>query len=105
MTVFAMRRLEGRGNYGAIQDLMDDLQIQLGAPHDLMMFARDTDDGQSEDIFIALPERRMLGAFSGFTEIERSELPEYLRTLILREDRFSELFPDIAAKRNSMQRR
>jgi hypothetical protein len=54
-----------------------------------------------EDIYIGLPNPMMLARFPGFQEIDRASLPDYLTTLVVREDKFGELFPDIVQKRRT----
>jgi hypothetical protein len=100
MTVFAKRRM-GVAEWAPVQDKIGTLQLALNAPHDLMMFSVDSDERGKEDIFIVLPNDNMLKAFPGFETIERDSLPDYLCTLVVREDGFRERFPDIAKKRRT----
>jgi hypothetical protein len=43
----------------------------------------------------------LLSAFAGFEKVERQSLPDFLTTLVVREDGFEERFPDISKKRQS----
>lgn len=100
MTIFAKKSRMSVVNWAIIQKQLAQLQLAMGAPYDLMMFSAKPEEGSPvEDIYIALPEDGLLSRLDGFKEIERSELPDFLTTLIVREDGFSERFPDIAAKR------
>jgi len=103
MTVFAKRRVNVTQSH-AVQDRIGELQLTFVGQSDLMMFSRDTDDNSLQDVFVGLPSKDLLTAFPGFIEIERAKLPEYLITLVVREDGFADRFPDIARKRNASQR-
>jgi hypothetical protein len=52
-------------------------------------------------IYIGLPDASLLSAFPGFEKVERQSLPDFLVTLVVREDGFEERFPDISKKRRS----
>jgi hypothetical protein len=95
----------GIADWAKIQDQMAQMMISMGAPHDLMMFSIDTDDVGKQDIYIGLPSKPMLSAFPGFSQVMRENLPEFMSTLVVREDGFKEAFPDIAAKRNASDKR
>jgi hypothetical protein len=41
---------------------MGELQIALGAPHDLMMFSTNSGDPMQQDIYIGLPSATLLSA-------------------------------------------
>jgi hypothetical protein len=89
-------------DWAPIQDRMGKLQIALGAPHDLMMLSIDVEGRPTaQDIYIGLPQASLLSAFRGFEEVDRSAIPDFVSTLIAREDGFRALFPDIAAKRRT----
>jgi hypothetical protein len=61
MTVFARRMGMNVVDWGAIQDKMDQLQLALGAPHDLMMFSADSDqEANLRDIYVGLPQESLL---------------------------------------------
>ena len=100
MTMFGKRRMNVT-EWAKVHDRIVALQLSMGAPHDLMMFSTDTDDMASQDIFIGLPDEKLMTAFTGFERIERNDLPDFLTTLVVREDGFRERFPDIAKKRRS----
>jgi hypothetical protein len=71
-------------------------------PHELMMFSSESEGKPTaQDIYIGLPEESLLSGLPGFKEIQRDELPDFMATLIAREDGFKERFPDIAAKRRT----
>jgi hypothetical protein len=93
MTMFGKRRMNVT-EWAKVHDRIVALQLSMGAPHDLMMFSTDTDD-------MALPDEKLMTAFTGFERIERNDLPDFLTTLVVREDGFRERFPDIAKKRRS----
>lgn len=97
LTVWA-RRIFPLGKYEAVLERIGQLQIRLGAPHDLMMLEKAASDFTASHVFIGLPRRAMLVSFEGFEEIERELLPGGLVVLIARKDGFEERFPDIAAK-------
>ena len=99
MTVFARKPAMNVSEWGPVQDLIGELQIKLGEPHDLMMFSVDTSGRLSQDIYIGLPNDTLLRLFPGFEKVAQQSLPDYLTTLVVREDKFAELFPDIARKR------
>jgi hypothetical protein len=100
MTVFARKRGMLVVDWALLQDQLGKLVIAMGGPHNLMMFlAKSEEKPAVDDVYIGLPEATLLSSFPGFAEIQQSELPDYLSTLILREDGFRERFPDIAAKR------
>jgi hypothetical protein len=96
--IYWARRSFDDGDYTRAQELMGDLQIRLGAPHELMMFERHVPGSRSAEVFIGVPQREMLRIFDGFTEIAESELPDGLIGLVTRDDGFQERFPQIAAK-------
>jgi hypothetical protein len=98
MTVFAKATMDV-AVWGKVQDLVGEFQMKLGGPHDLMMFSVDSVERLKQDIFIGLPDSVPLSLFPEFTRIDRADLPDYLATLVAREDGFAERFPDIAAKR------
>jgi hypothetical protein len=79
--------------------LVGDLQLKLGAPHELMMLGSHPLTCKGYEVFIGVPQRELLALFDGFTEIQENELPEKLIALVIREDGFDERFPAIAAKR------
>jgi hypothetical protein len=102
MTVFAKRAAMNVEVWGKLQDQLAQLQLALGVPYDLMMFSVNNEEEPiCQDIYIGLPDHHMLAAFPGFEPIERSNLPDFLVTLIAREDGFRDFFPDIAAKRRA----
>jgi hypothetical protein len=100
MTVFAKKRMNV-ADWATVQDQIGQLQLAMGAPHDLMMFSAESDDPMQQDIYIGLPSATMLSAFPGFTQVDRASLPDFLATLVVREDEFEQLFPDIAKKRRA----
>ena len=100
MTVFAKKRMNVI-DWSKIQDQVGTLQMSLGAPHDLMMFSAETDEIMQQDIYIGLPDSVPLSAFPGFEKVDRESLPDFLATLVVREDEFRERFPDIAQKRRT----
>jgi hypothetical protein len=79
--------------------LVGDLQLKLGAPHELMMLGSHPLTRKGYEVFIGVPQRELLALFDGFTEIQENELPDKLIALVIREDGFDERFPAIAAKR------
>jgi hypothetical protein len=79
--------------------LVGDLQLKLGAPHELMMLGSHPLTRKGYEVFIGVPQRELLDLFDGFTEIQENELPDKLVALVIREDGFDERFPAIAAKR------
>jgi hypothetical protein len=83
--------------WAPVQNQVGALQIILGGPHDLMMFMA-RGKGGIDDIYIGLPNRKLLETFPGFVEIERESLPDYLSTLVVRNDGFDKRFPDIFKK-------
>ena len=101
MTIFAKRTAMNVVDWAKIQDHLGELQLSLGGPHDLMMFSAEAADHINQDIYIGLPSAPLLAAFPGFEVIERGSLPDFMTTLIVREDGFRERFPDIAAKRRT----
>ena len=76
-----------------------DLQLKLGAPHELMMLGSHPLTRQDYEVFIGVPQRALLALFDGVTEIQENELPDKLIALVIREDEFDKRFPEIAAKR------
>jgi len=101
MTIFAKKRMNVR-EWAKVQDQIGALQITMGAPHDLMMLSVDNaDDRRDQDIYLGLPDKMLLAAFPGFVEVSRASLPDFLSTLVAREDGFEERFPDIFEKRRS----
>lgn len=101
MTIFARKRGMNVTEWAPIQRQIGALQMALGAPHDLMMFSANTDDVTSQDIYIGLPDAKMLAVFPGFERVEQSDLPDFLATLVVREDGFEQRFPDIRKKRRT----
>lgn len=99
MAIFAKRTMTVT-EWAPVQKRLGDLLIQTGS-HDIMMFSTDSDDLGKQTIYIGLLEGATLDMFPGFEEIERWQLPDYMATLIAREDGFKERFPDIAAKRRT----
>ncbi len=81
--------------------VLGDLQLKLGAPHELMMLSSHPLSHQDFEVFIGVPQRELLAPFEGFTEIQENELPDKLIALVIREDEFDERFPAIAAKRRA----
>jgi hypothetical protein len=69
--------------------VLGDLQLKLGAPHELMMLSSHPLSHQDFEVFIGVPQRELLAPFEGFTEIEENELPDKLIALIIREDEFA----------------
>lgn len=100
MTTFARKRMNV-AEWSKVQDQIGKLQMALGGPHNLMMFSAETGDVSQQDIYIGLPDAKMLSAFPGFEPVEPASLPDFLATLVVREDGFRERFPDIAAKRRT----
>ena len=98
MTVFAKKTMQ-RSSWGKLQGQMGLLQMMLGAPHDLMMMSKTSEDNKTGTIYIGLPDPKLLSHFEGFEVIKQSELPEQMTTLVCREDGFTQRFPDIAKKR------
>ncbi len=98
MTVFAKKNM-GVTEWTPVQDLIGSLQTKLNAPLDLMMLSVDSEEPGIETIFVGLPDAKLLDLFPGFQIIDRADLPDYLSTLVCREDGFTERFPEIAAKR------
>jgi hypothetical protein len=84
---------------------LGDLQLKLGAPHELMMLSSHPLSHQDFEVFIGVPQRELLAPFEGFTEIQENELPDKLIALVIREDEFDERFPAIAAKRRAATKR
>ena len=82
-----------------VQDHIGNLQIAMGSPHDLMMLSAATDSVAEQEIYIGLPSEALLSAFPGFEKVARTELPDHLSTLVVREDEFEKRFPDIYQKR------
>jgi hypothetical protein len=58
--------------------VLGDLQLQLGAPHELMMLSSHPLSHQDFEVFIGVPQRELLAPFEGFTEIQENELPDKL---------------------------
>jgi hypothetical protein len=81
--------------------LVGDLQLKLGAPHELMILGSHPLTHKGYEVFIGVPQRELLALFDGFTEIQENELPDKLIALVIREDGFDERFPAIAAKLHS----
>jgi hypothetical protein len=100
MTVFAKKNM-AVVDWARVQDQMGSLQMALGAPVDLMMLSADSGERGIETIYLGLPDAKMLDQFLAFEVIDRATIPDYLSTLICREDGFAERFPDIAAKRRA----
>jgi hypothetical protein len=82
-----------------LQNRIDKLRLELGNPHDLMMFSSKARDAMLRNIYIGLPDDGLLDRFPGFKKIDRERLPDFLATLVVREDGFEENFPDIARRR------
>ena len=100
MTVFA-KKLMSVDDWAKVQDRIEDLQMALRAPHDLMMFSAEADDPVKETIYIGVPNAELLANFQGFQQVNRADLPDFLTTLVVREDGFAERFPDIEKKRRA----
>ena|SRR5262249_20739478 len=79
--------------------LIGDLQLRLGAPHELMMLGSHPPKRQAYEVFIGVPQRELLALFEGVTEIQENALPDKPIALVIREDEFDRCFPAIAAKR------
>jgi hypothetical protein len=86
------------GGYAKTMDVIGDLQIKLGAPHELMMLERHGPGSCDSEVFIGAPNRGLLKMFPGFTEIDECALPDELIPLVVRNDGFEERFPQIVAK-------
>jgi hypothetical protein len=56
--------------------LVGDLQLKLGAPHELMMLGSHPLTHKGYEVFIGVPQRELLALFDGFTEIQENELPD-----------------------------
>lgn len=100
MTVFAKRTMD-LTEWPKLRNQLYQLQAVMPQTHDLMMFTTKTDDPSRHVVYIGLPDKRLMVDFPGFEIIPRTALPDFLSTQYVREDRFTELFPDIAAKRRS----
>jgi hypothetical protein len=100
MIYWAKRVFDPAGSYGKVQDMVAELQMKMGGPHELMMFAGPSPDARVSHVYIGMPTRELLRIFEGFTEIAESELPDGLTRLVTRDDEFEERFPHIAAKRH-----
>lgn len=100
MTIFLKKRMPVE-EWSKVQDRIGALHLALNGPHDLMMFSAETDEVGKQDIYLGLPDAITAGPFSGFETIARSDLPDFLCTLVAREDGFAERFPDIAGKRRT----
>ena len=100
LTVFA-KKLMSVDDWAKVQDRIEDLPMALRAPHDLMMFSAEADDPLKETIYIGVPNAELLANFQGFQQVNRADLPDFLTTLVVREDGFAEQFPDIEKKRRA----
>jgi hypothetical protein len=99
MTVFAKRTIDVFERV-ELQNQIAALALSEGGPHDVMMLlARGR--GMTDDVYIGLPNAKLLSAFVGFIEVARDSLPDYLSTIYAREDGFEEQFPDIYKKRRT----
>jgi hypothetical protein len=98
MMMFAKRRMNVT-DWMKVQDRIGALQLSMGAPHDLMMLSAETGSVAQQEIYIGLPSEALLSDFPGFEKVSRSELPDRLSTLVVREDEFEKRFPDIYQKR------
>jgi hypothetical protein len=101
MTAFANKTMPAT-ELIKVRSRMSALQLALRAPHDLIMFCvQNEDDIGQDDVYIGLPNADLLNQFPGFQQVEQASLPDYLSTLMVREDEFAERFPDIARKRKT----
>src|SRR6266540_5478021 len=78
--------------------VLGDLQLKLGAPHELMMLSSHPLSHQDFEVFIGVPQRELLAPFEGFTEIQENELPDKLIALVIREDEFDGTLPGNCCK-------
>jgi hypothetical protein len=97
MTIFAKKTVP-LGRYDKLQDQIAELQMAMGAPHDLMMMSTTSVDNNTDTIYIGLPDAALLSHFDGFEQVRRSDLPDSLTAVVLRHDGFVERFPDISRK-------
>lgn len=105
MTAFAKKTMKAT-EWAKVQDQVAALQVALpGPPHDLMMLSAASANPGFRDIYIGLPAETLLVHFPGFTRVDRSDLPDFLVSLVCREDGFREMFPDIWAKQRSREGR
>ena len=78
MIYWAKRRCDPGGEI-PLMKLVGDLQLKLGAPHELMMLGSPPLTRKHFDVFIGVPQRELLDLFDGFTEIQENKLPEIRR--------------------------
>ena len=99
MTIFAAKTVSGR-EFGLVQETVGELQMQLGGPYDLMMLMTmpPAREPLTCDIYIGLPDERLLAPFPGFRRIDRKDIPTGLIALVTADDGFAQSFPDIDAK-------
>src|SRR5271163_2945618 len=97
MTVFAKKTMNA-DETDIVQKQISYLKA-LGGPRDLMMMLNvETKDPARQEIYIGLPDARLLPAFPGFEEIDRASLPDSLGALVVQEDELKQRFPDIYRK-------
>ena len=87
-----------------LQNRIDKLRLELGNPHDLMMFSSNASDSMLRNIYIGLPDDNLLSRFPGFRKIGPERLPDFLTAMVVHEDGFEENFPDIARRRRRNER-
>lgn len=61
----------GIAEWSSVQDKFEDLYIRLGAPKGMMLVCEDTEPPEKTTIFMALPDEKLAGLFSGFEETAR----------------------------------
>jgi hypothetical protein len=62
--IYWAKKIFQLGGYTKAMDLFGDLQIKLGAPHELMMFERHGQESQESEVFIGVPDRGLLKMFA-----------------------------------------
>jgi hypothetical protein len=96
MTIFA-RKSVSPTEFDTIQNVIGHLQMRLGA-YDVMMLSTMPTKSSKCEVYIGLPDARLLAPFPGFRPVDRASIPSGLISLVARDDGFAQSFPDIARK-------
>ena len=89
MSVWFSKRFEF-GDYASDQDKFSGLFMKLGAPKNMMMVA--SGPIHNSEIFVQLPDRKLIALFDGYDEIAEAGLPKAARGLVSNQDEFEKRF-------------
>ena len=84
--------------WGATQFRVELVQHEMGTPLHLAMLRRQGNLDQPDDVYIVLPDERLMERFPDFVPIAESDIPHGLTMLVGTGSVFAKRFPDLAKR-------